>query len=193
MGSSDIPPAGVPDWVVPASTGLLGLGVLFWDATYILMTLRSLRSKSYGMPLLALALNVSWEIIFAFYVAEMPLEKAGFAVWLLLDVGLVYTTIVFAPHEWHANPWIAHWIAWIFTLMVAVGCAGQWTFATWWLATPGVGHGDKAGKWFRGVEGFDTTELAYWAAGVAQVAGSVGSLAMLLVRGHSGGTSYSIW
>lgn len=193
MGSGDKAPPGVPDWVVPASTALLGLGTLLWSVTYVLMTLRSLRTKSYGMPLLALALNVSWEIVFALYVAEMPLEKIGFGVWLVLDVGLVYTTLKFAPYEWRANPWVARWIASIFTIMVAIGCVGQWTFVAWWLSKPGVGHGDKAGKWFKGEEGFDTTELAFWTAGVAQVTASAGSLATLLVRGHSGGTSYSIW
>lgn len=193
MGLGDIPPPGVPAWVVPASAVLLGLGVLLWDAAYILMTARSLRTKSYGMPLLALALNVSWELVFAGFVAEEPLERAGFAVWLLLDVGLVYTAVAAATHEWRASPWVARHFPWILAGMVAVGCVGHGAFAAWWLARPGVGHGDKAGKWFRGEEGYDTTELAYWSAGVAQGSSSVGSLAMLLVRGHSGGTSYAIW
>lgn len=194
MGSSDVAPPHVPDWVVPLSTVALGVGVLFWDATYILMTLRSLRTKSYSMPLLGLALNVSWEIVYALYVCEAALETAGFTFWLILDVGLIYTTIRFAPYEWEATSgWVGRHVASILAVMTAVGCVGHFAFVSWWLSRPGIGHGDKAGKWYFGQDEYDTTELAYWSAGVAQMVDSVGSLAMLLVRGHSGGTSYAIW
>lgn len=193
MGSSDISPPHVPSWVVPASTGVLGIGVIFWDLFYILVTRRSLRTKSYGLPVVVLALNVAWEIIYAFYVTEQWLELVGFAVWLLLDIGLIYTTILFAPNEWTASPWIGRWMAWIFAALVAVGVLGQWSFARWWLSRPGIGHGDKAGKWYYGVECIDTTEIAFWSAAVNGLLGSAGSLMMLAVRGHSGGTDYKSW
>lgn len=194
MGSSDMPPSHVPDWVIPLSTAALGVGVLCWDAAYILMTLRSLRTKSYSMPLLGLALNVSWEVVYALYVCEAPLETAGFTIWLLLDIGLIYTTIKFAPHEWNkTNPWVGRNMAAILGGMTAVGCVGHFAFVSWWLSRPGIGHGDKTGKWYFGQDKYDTTELAYWSAGVAQLVDSAGALAMLLVRGHSGGTSFVIW
>lgn len=193
MGSTDIAPPHVPSWVVPASTVLLLTGVVFWDLYYILVTRRSLQTKSYGLPVMVLALNVAWEIIYAFYVSEVMLEFVGFAVWLLLDIGPIYTTIRFAPNEWTASPWIGRRMAWIFTGLVAVGLVGQWSFASWWLSRPGIGHGDKAGKWYYGVEGYDTTEISFWSAGVNGLLGSVGSLVMLAVRGHSGGTDYRSW
>ncbi|KAJ9149325.1 hypothetical protein NKR23_g4203 [Pleurostoma richardsiae] len=194
MGSSDVPPPGAPAWLVPLSTALLAGGVSLWCATYVLMTRRSLQTRSYGMPLLALATNLSWEVVYAGYVTEMPLELAGFAAWLLLDVGLVYTTVRFAPEDWRrSSPVVGRRMGWILGVMVAVGCAGHYAFARWWLSRPGVGHGDKSGKWWFGREGYDTTELAYWSASIPQVALSAGSVAMLLVRGHSGGTSYPIW
>lgn len=194
MGSSDIAPAHVPRWVVPLSTAALGAGVLCWNAAYILMTRRSLATQSYSMPLLGLALNVSWEVVYALYVCEAPLETAGFATWLLLDVGLVYTTIKFAPCEWdRTSPWVGRNAGSLLAVMTAVGCLGHLAFVSWWLSAPGIGHGDKSGKWYLGRDQYDTTELAYWSAGVAQLVVSAGSLAMLLVRGHSGGTSYGIW
>lgn len=194
MGSSDVAPAHVPEWVVPLSTAALGVGVLFWDATYILMTARSLRTRSYSMPLLGLALNVSWEIVYALYVCEAPLETAGFTLWLLLDIGLVYTTVRFAPDDWEGTSrWVGRHVAPILAAMTAVGCVGHFAFVSWWLSRPGVGHGDKTGKWYFGQDQYDTTEMAYWSAGVAQMVDSVGALAMLVVRGHSGGTSYAIW
>ncbi|ROV91976.1 hypothetical protein VSDG_07587 [Cytospora chrysosperma] len=194
MGSSDVAPAHVPDWAVPLSTVALGVGVLCWDAAYVLMTLRSLKTKSYSMPLLGLALNVSWEIVYALYVCEAPLEKAGFTIWLLLDVGLIYTTVKFAPYEWdRTSPWVGRNVSAILGLMTLVGCMGHFAFVSWWLSRPGIGYGDKSGKWYFGEDGYDTTEMATWSAGVAQLVDSAGALAMLLVRGHSGGTSYGIW
>lgn len=194
MGSNDIAPDHVPSWVVPVSTMALGIGGLCWDITYILMALRNFKTKSYGMPLLGLAINVTWEMIYGLYVAEAPFETAGIVVWLILDIPLVYTTIKFAPYDWErSSPWVGRNIVPILASMMTVCLAGNLAFISWWLSEPGRGHGDKTGKWYFGKDCYDSTELAFWSAGVAQVVASLGSLAMLLVRGHSGGTSYAIW
>ncbi|KAF4780663.1 hypothetical protein HER10_EVM0000698 [Colletotrichum scovillei] len=193
MGLTDTPPPHVPSWVVPASGALLITGAIFWDMCYVLMSIRSHRTKSYGMPLFALALNLSWELIYAVRVAEHPFERLGFLVWLLLDVPLVYTTLKNAKHEWRHAPLVANNIGAFLAIMVALGCAGNYAVADWWLSAPGTGYGDKSGKWWAGREGFDCTELAFWTAGLAQFALGTGCLAMLLVRGHSGGASYAIW
>ncbi|KAM0335015.1 hypothetical protein ACHAQA_000049 [Verticillium albo-atrum] len=193
MGLTDISPPHVPSWVVPTSGGLLVAGALCWDATYILLALRSRRTHSYGMPLLALAANISWEIVYAIYIAENPLERLGFVAWLLLDLPVLHATIRAAPREWAHSPLVARNIVPIFGLMLAVGCAGNAAFAVWWLAVPGRGSGGKTGKWWGGAEGYDCTELAFWTAGISQLTVSPGCIAMLLVRGHSGGASYAIW
>lgn len=195
MGSSDTPPPDCPPWLIPLHMTLLGLGVLLWDATYILMTRRALATQSYGMPLLALASNVSWELVYVFYVCEMPLETVGFLFWLILDVGLVYTTVRFGEADWRGGrmSWVGRHIAGILAVLVLVGCAVHYRFAAWWLAAPHVGTGMKFGKWWGGEEGYDTTELAFWSAGVCQAALGASALAMLASRGHSGGASYAIW
>ncbi|KAI0156360.1 hypothetical protein GGR57DRAFT_79039 [Xylariaceae sp. FL1272] len=194
MGSSDTPPADAPEWLVFASTACLGVGILFWDMAYILMTRRALQTKSYSVPILGLAINVSWEIVYGLYVAEELLERVGFTVWLLLDLGVIYTTIRFAPHDWATtSKFVGQHMSWILGFMVLLGCWGHWAFIKWFLSEPNVGTGDKTGKWWRGREGYDTTEAAFWSAGVAQLVGSTTMLAMLVVRGHSGGTSYRIW
>ena len=51
----------------------------------------------------------------------------------------------------------------------------------------------KAGKAYRGTLGIDTDELGFWTALVAQVVLSVASLAQIVVRGSSRGSSYGIW
>jgi hypothetical protein len=48
MGSSDIPPAHAPEWLIPVSSAFLGVGFMGWNLTYILMTRRAIKSKSYG-------------------------------------------------------------------------------------------------------------------------------------------------
>jgi hypothetical protein len=193
MGSNDIPPAGCPWWLIPASTVCLGMGGMMWNVTYVLMTIRSIQTKSYGMPLLALSLNVSWELVYSIFVAEPVIERVGFAVWLVLDIGLVYNTVKYGRNEWEHSPFVARHIASILLIMTAVGLVGNYAFASWWLKTPGLGHGSKVGKFHSGVEEIDCTELTFWSAAAMQLPASSGSLAMLLVRGHSGGTSYAIW
>ncbi|MBO3443209.1 hypothetical protein [Clostridium sp. CCUG 7971] len=45
---------------------LQGLSGLFWIITYILIIKKSVKDKTYGMPFLAICLNLSWEFVFAF-------------------------------------------------------------------------------------------------------------------------------
>lgn len=192
MGSNDTPPPHVPAFLIPLSTAVLGAGVLLWDITYVLMTLRGIRTRSSSMPLLALATNISWEILYGFYIADPLLDKIGFGFWLVLDLGLIYCTVAYAPLDWRGSPRIGEHMGLILTLMTAVGLWGHWAFASWWLEVPHR-NGDKTGKWWRGQEGYDVTEAAFWAAAVPQLMINAGSIAMLLSRGHSGGTSYAIW
>lgn len=194
MAITDVPPPDCPPWLVAAHTVLLSIGVLFWDATYILMTRRAMATKSYAMPLLALAINLSWELVIVLFVCETILDTIGFFFWLFLDIGLVYTTIRFGPRDWEkTSPLVGRNIGWILGGMTVVAFVGNYTFTQWWLSEPGIGFGNKQGKWWRGTEGIDSSELTFWTAGVAQLVLSAGSISTLLVRGHSGGTSYGIW
>ncbi|OAA63162.1 hypothetical protein ISF_05038 [Cordyceps fumosorosea ARSEF 2679] len=193
MGSSDIPPASAPAWLIPASTLCLSAGVGLWLACYVLMARRAARTLATPMPLLALGLNLAWEVVFAAYVTEMPIERVGFVLWLLFDLPLLRATVAHARHSFADAPLIARHVKGILALIFVAGLAGNYAFAAWWLAEPHRGHGRKDGKPWRGREGRDTTELAWWSAGVAQMVLSVSCVAMLLSRGHSGGQSYGIW
>ena len=193
MGSSDIPPPTAPTWLIPASTAFLGAGVFFWLVTYVLMIRQSLRDNATPLPILALALNLSWEVVTAVYVTEMPLELLGFGLWLLFDLPVLYVTLRAARQSFKTQPIIARNCGLILALTFAVGVAANFFFAQWWLAEPHRGYGIKWGKTWKGQEARDCTELSWWTAGFAQATFSVGVLAMLLQRGHSGGASYSIW
>ncbi|KAK7402451.1 hypothetical protein QQX98_011812 [Neonectria punicea] len=193
MGSSDIAPATAPPWLVPASTACLATGIVFWLAAYVLMVRRSLATNATPAPLLALALNLSWEVVYAGAVCEAPLELLGFSLWLLLDIPVLYATLKTAPRSFAASPLVARNVPLLLAVMFAFGLVGNGLFVWWWLKEPHRGYGIKWGKTWKGREARDTTELAFWSAGVAQMTFSVGALAMLLQRGHSGGQSYAIW
>ena len=60
MGSSDIPPAHVPSFVMPLSDNLLRLGGALWTVCYILSIRDSFRDRSYALPLGAVAMNFAW-------------------------------------------------------------------------------------------------------------------------------------
>jgi hypothetical protein len=62
---------------------------LFWTLTYLLILRRGYLDKSYGMPMLALCANLSWEFIFAFvYPHPQPQLYINY-LWLLFDVGIL--------------------------------------------------------------------------------------------------------
>lgn len=222
MALSDTPPPHAPPWLVAVATGLLALGVLAWDACYVLCILRARRQHSSPFPLPAIALNLAWELVYVTCVIETHLERANFALWLVLDVFLVREIL---RTETRTRDWsnmaarkngeaqarfMERWLGAVLLAMTAVAAGANYAFVRWWLAVPHRGFGPgangswtvfreitaeqtKTGKWWAGREGFDTTELAFWSAIVSQLGLSAGSLVQLLRRGHSGGASYGIW
>jgi len=159
MGHTDIPPPDRPEWLVPLSTVLLGIGVVLWLVSYVLMTLRSVATSSYPTPLLALAINLSWELTFVSYVCEVNFERFGFFLWLLFDIPLVWVTLRPAArrNEWSTSPFVARHLGSILAIMTAIGVVVQLAIVKWWLEVPGRGHGDKTGKSWYGMPGRDVS------------------------------------
>lgn len=158
------------------------------------MVRRSLATNATPLPLSALGVNLAWEVVFAVYVTDMPLELAGFVFWLLLDIPVLYATLKTARISFASSaPLVAQHAGLLLAISFVFGLVANGLFAWWWLREPHRGYGMKWGKMWNGLEARDTTELAWWSAGVAQMMMSVGSLSMLLHRGHSGGQSYAIW
>jgi hypothetical protein len=62
---------------------------LFWTLTYLLILRRGFLDNSYGMPMLALCANLSWEFIFSFvYPHPQPQLYINY-LWLLFDGGIL--------------------------------------------------------------------------------------------------------
>lgn len=110
------------------------------------------------------------------FFAPGTLEKCVFFGWMVIDVGLVYTTLKHGPNEWRHAPWVAGNLGKIFAVTTAACAVGLWSFGTMWLSM-----------------GRDVTELAFWTAMTAQTSLSTMSVMSLIVRGHSGGSGLTIW
>ncbi|MBE3559230.1 MAG: hypothetical protein IMW89_08400 [Ktedonobacteraceae bacterium] len=77
---------------------MLGSGI-FWTITYILVIRRSFLDRTYGMPLVALCANLSWELIFAFIYPPLISQRIVNLVWLSLDVIVLFLTLRYGPRE----------------------------------------------------------------------------------------------
>jgi hypothetical protein len=84
------------------------------------------------MPLFALAYNFAWELVYAFYVAEAPLEEFVFAIWCLLDIGMVVGVVRYGGNEWNHAPFVRNNLGKIFWVLLAWCCLGHWASAKWW-------------------------------------------------------------
>lgn len=74
-------------------------GLLFWIIVYILMVRRGFKDRSYGMPIVALFVNVAWESYYAFFTDVPMMNKVGAALYLVFDIGVVWTAIKFAKDD----------------------------------------------------------------------------------------------
>jgi hypothetical protein len=53
---------------------LVGTGI-FWTITYLLIIRRGFLDHTYGMPLIALCANLTWEFIFSFVFPQGPVQR----------------------------------------------------------------------------------------------------------------------
>jgi hypothetical protein len=91
-------------------TVLTVISGLCWTVVYIEGIRLGLKHRSYAIPFFALALNLAWELlhtIFGFQ-AGGGLQTFINALWLLFDIGILYTYLMFGrkyfpvnlPHTW---------------------------------------------------------------------------------------------
>lgn len=82
---------------------MLGSG-FFWTLTYIFIIQRGFIDKTYGMPLVALCANVSWECIFAFLHPHEPIQRSVNMVWFSFDVVILVQLFRYGPREFADLP-----------------------------------------------------------------------------------------
>jgi paspaline synthase len=104
----------------------------------------------------------------------MPTSAAqvvAFVPWLIINIGIVYTTWKFGPEEWKHSPLVARNLRWILMLGIAIMIGAFWTF----ISTVGI---DAA---------------SFYLGYADQFLVSCTSLAQLLRRGSTAGNSWGIW
>ncbi len=74
------------------------LSGIAWTITYVALVYRGFKDKSYGMPLVPLAMNFAWEITFS--LIYPPHASGGLAtvintVWMICDAGIVVTFFLY--------------------------------------------------------------------------------------------------
>lgn len=82
---------------------LLGTG-LFWTAAYVLLIRTGLRERTFGMPLVAFATNLSWEFMFSFVRPPSGLMQVINIVWFCFDLAIGYTVVRFGRAEFPYLP-----------------------------------------------------------------------------------------
>lgn len=67
------------------------VGCILWGAAYILIIKQCFRDRTYGLPLLAICMNFSWELMASFvFPNPVPLWHFFDRAWLLLDFPIFY-------------------------------------------------------------------------------------------------------
>ncbi len=104
------------------------VGGALWVVTYAFVIWRGFKDKTYGVPMFAIALNFSWEILFAFVWPVTPwvwrlLDKG----WLLPDVIIVFQLLRFGRDR-QANPELRKHFFLVCAVIFLVGLCGQYSF-----------------------------------------------------------------
>jgi len=72
---------------------------LAWTIVYAALVYRGIKDKSYGMPLIPLALNFAWEVVFSLIYPPKSTGVAGVvvnAIWMTCDIGIVTTYFLYS-------------------------------------------------------------------------------------------------
>jgi hypothetical protein len=72
-----------------------------WTLVYIFIILRGLKDKTCGMPFIALAFNITWEVLYSTVFKDGNwMHQVTTSVWALLDVVILYTWFKYGRRNW---------------------------------------------------------------------------------------------
>lgn len=86
------------------STALAVGAGLCWTLAYLLIIRVGLRDRTYGMPIVAFAANISWEFLYSFVRPSNGVQHVINVVWFLLDCAIGYTIVRFGRSEFPYLP-----------------------------------------------------------------------------------------
>lgn len=104
------------------------LGCVCWVIAYVLIVRKSYVDKANGLPMVAVGLNFSWELLASFWFPNpVKLWHAFDRIWLGVDVIIVSQLLLYG-RAFQKIPEIRKGFYWIFAAIVAAGFVGQYTF-----------------------------------------------------------------
>lgn len=80
-------------------TIILTVGGIFWVLTYVFIVSKGFKDKTYGMPVIALCINFSWEFIFSFIQPHSPPQLFINYLWFGLDTIIVFQFFKYCKNE----------------------------------------------------------------------------------------------
>lgn len=182
-----------PAYYLQVQDALILISSVLWTVAYCLYVRQAFRDKSYGMPLLCLYLciqthpilpvedadfrrydrwaNVAWEFLFGVVAPVSVGQTIAFVPWLIIDVGIVYTTWLFGPDQWEQAPWIGNNMGWIVFFGIVLMTVLFWTF----------------------IKTFGVNAASFYIGYGDQLLISISSVAQLLSRDNTSGHSMGIW
>lgn len=171
IASALVPPN---NHVMPVTNALSAGCGLFWAASYILLTKKAFSDRSYGMPIYALCLNITWELIYALIYPPDAFNATFFLLEAVVDVFLFAATIRFGQEEWKHSPLVARNLSWVILVMTGLGFWLQLALASELI--PAVGR-----------------QVVFYSSWPLQIVIGVGSIEQIVSRGSTRGHSWSIW
>src|SRR5919112_5877648 len=106
---------------------LVGSGIL-WTVTYLLIIRRGFLGHTYGMPLVALCANLSWEFIFSFVFPHDLPQRAVNVVWFSFDLVILLQLLLYGPREFAYLPRRAFYGVFALALATSFGAVLAVTF-----------------------------------------------------------------
>ncbi|KAJ7110089.1 hypothetical protein C8R44DRAFT_634856 [Mycena epipterygia] len=120
-------PVGYSNFFAGTLNALCGI---FWTAAYVLYVRQAREDKSYGMPLLALAANISWEFVYTFVRPVHGVGRFFHFPWVFIDGFLLVKTMKHGPNRWKdSSPLIADNFISLVLITLFMALSAQWSFA----------------------------------------------------------------
>lgn len=95
------------------------IAMLSWTLVYALMVKRGIQDKTFGMPIIALAIDLSWEFYNTFLVGIPIPQRIPAASWFALNLGVLYTCYRYGRNDFDW-PLLKRWFRTLLSVTLVV-------------------------------------------------------------------------
>lgn len=146
--------------------------IVTWLYVYLSMIHRSIKHRTFGMPLCSQCLDIAWEIVFGIlFAADSWIFFVSFLFTIITNLTVTWAAIKYGSPEWDRSPMIKHNLVLIYTAGIAVSILGH----------------------VAGVQELGAIAALFANAIVCQAVLSLGCLGQLLTRGSTRGFGSDLW